>query len=482
MIDINAGVWLLPTRNRLDNVRRFLSAAREMGCSSSGWILVNEDELEANKAAYEALKPYAPGPKWQIIGVKADSYGAALRAVWPKVKDMQWVGLVSDDLVPCSSGWDVSLINSLQGWNMVSSGDGWQCQSADINKSRMHGATAFSGDLLREIGWLFPPKLKHIFHDDIMEAVGRETNCWQIRVDILVKHLHEALEGVRGPTMDPNSLLWQHDEAIYKEWVAAEKEATVARVKGLMTRYGVKTMKADYAGVSLMIATPSIDGRYEGNYVISLFQTMEMLKQQGVPSQWSEERYTADIALARSKLLAAFRRSSCSHLLMVDADMDWEPQAVARLFCAKADLVAVAGPKKRYPLSFAANYTDDFGSPLNLQYDAENGTMEVSEIGAAFVLLTRNCVERMCAAYPELEYFGLTGEKEHLLFAPQVWNKRIMSEDWSFMRRWRAIGGKVLMAPDISLGHTGHHTFRGSFKDAIESQHREREMQKGAAA
>lgn len=476
-IDPAAGVWLLPTRKRIAHVRRFLSAAREMGTSTGGWIIVNEDELETSRADYEALKPYAPSPKWQIVGVKADSYGAAIRAVWPKIKDMQWVGLVADDLVPCSSGWDMSLINSLQGWNMVSSNDGWQAQTADIHKSRMHGATVFSGDLLREIGWLFPPKLKHIFHDDMLEGVGRETNCWQIRVDVLVKHLHEALEGIRGPTMDPTSLLWQHDEGVYKEWVETDKAATVERVKALMARYGVRTMKPDYKDVRLMISTPSIDGKYEGNYVISLFQTMEMLKQQGVPSQWSEERYTADIALARSKLLAAFRRSNCTHLLMVDSDMDWEPQAVARLFCAKSDFVAVAGPKKRYPLSFAANYTDDMGNPLNLQYDAEKGTMEVSEIGCAFVLITRNCVERMCAAYPELEYIGLTGEKEHLLFAPQVWNKRIMSEDWSWCRRWRAIGGKVLMCPDISLGHTGHHTFRGSFRDAIEQQGRERAAQ-----
>lgn len=479
-MDINAGVWLLPTKGRIDNLKRFLSASREMGSATSGLILVNEDELEANRGLYEAVKPYAPSPKWQIIGVKADSYGAAIRAVWPRIKDMQWVGLVSDDLVPCSSGWDTGLVSSLQGWNMVSSNDGWQAQSADINRSRMHGATVFSGDLLREIGWLFPLGLKHIFHDDIFETIGRETNCWQIRPDILVKHLHEALEGVRGPTMDPTSLLWQHDQAVYKEWVEQEKDATVERVRSLMRRYGVRTMRPNLEGVRLMIATPSIDGKYEGNYVISLFQVMELMKQHGVPSQWSEERYTADVALARSKLLASFRRSNCTHMLMVDADMDFEPQSVMRLFCANTDFVAVAGPKKRYPLSFAANFTDDYGNPLNLQYDADSGTMEVSEIGAAFVLLSRNCVEKMCAAYPELEYIGLTGEVEHLLFAPQVWNKRVMSEDWSFCRRWKAIGGKVLMCPDIALGHTGHHTFRGSFKDAIEAQSAERQKLEAA--
>ena len=59
---------------------------------------------EADKAAYEALKltPLAQSGDYRCKG-RLLWCGAA--AVWPKVKDMQWVGLVSDDLVPCRSRW-----------------------------------------------------------------------------------------------------------------------------------------------------------------------------------------------------------------------------------------------------------------------------------------------------------------------------------------------------------------------------------------
>ena len=469
----SAGVWLLPTNNPV-KLRRFLTYAREMGVSTRGWVVINESDRQD----YESIKAFLP-VGWEYRRVKAQCYGDAVRACWEWTKDMPWVGLVADDLVPCSSGWDVKLIAELQGWNMVSSNDGWQAQNEDITRSRIHGALVISGDLMRTIGWLFPPNLKHIFHDDFLENIGRAGPCWQIKVEVLVKHLHEALEGKRGPTMDPNSDLWKHDEAIFKSWMEKPVEepdgfaSVVSRVKALMERSGVKTFMPDFTGLSLMIATPSIDGTYQGDYVIGLYRTMEALRQYKCNSRWSEERYTADIALARSKILASFLRSDCSHLLMVDADMGWEPKDVMRMLAAKKDFVAVAGPKKRYPLTFAANWTDDKGNPKALEYDPNSGTIEVSEIGCAFVLITRSCAERVYKGYPELTYIGMTGEQERLVFAPMVWHKRIMSEDWAFCKRWRGVGGTVHMIPDIALKHIGTHCFQGSFRQAIEEQQRE---------
>jgi hypothetical protein len=397
-------------------------------------------------------------PGWEFKLVPAKCYGDALRAIWPQVKDMGWVGLVSDDLVPASGSWDVKLIGQLQGWNFVSSNDGWQAPG------RMHGATCWSGDLLRAVGWLFPPELRHIFHDDVWETLGRETGTWSTRMDIMVKHLHEALGGVIGPTMDRNSALWKHDEAVYKTWLENDKDAVAARIKQVQANYKVRVMTPDFKeGTSVMVGTPSIDGKYESAYVIGLYQTMQLFAQHKIGCQWAEEKYTADIALGRSKLFAAFLRSTATHFLMVDSDMGWEPDAILRLFYAKKDFVAIAGPKKRYPLQFAASYTDKRGQPIPLQWEDDSGTMEVGEVGMAFCLITRACAERIANAYPELVYGGVTGEKEFAVFMPLVKDGRFYSEDFAFCVRWRAIGGHVHIVPDIRLKHVGSHTFEGSF-------------------
>lgn len=468
------GVWLLPTRGRVANLRRFLSAAREMGTVTQGWCLVDEDDYQTNELAYAQAMALAP-PGWTIrTGPNPDRrYGGALRAVWPAVKDMDWIGLVCDDLVPATGNWDVGLIKHLQGWNVVSSNDGWQAVTGDINRDRMHGAIAWSGPLARAVGWIFPDGLNHIFHDDAWEAMGRETACWQVHTEVMVKHLHEAKDGVIGPTMDPQSALWKHDEAWFKNWIATDKPACVERIKKHLESFGVRQMKPDLSGVSIMIGTPCIDARYESTFMISLFQTIRFLDSCGVASQFAEEKYTADIALARSNIFSAFVRSNCTHLLTIDADMSWGVDAIIRLFNAKKDFAAVAGPKKRYPITFAASYTSENGDPIQLQYDPESGAMEIGEIGSAFLLITRNCATKMVESYPELHYTGVTGESNYGVYTPMVISKKWYSEDFAFCKRWRGIGGHCYMIPEVVLGHTGAHTFSGSFAEMAQRQQAE---------
>ena len=455
------GVFLLPTRNRIKNLRRFLLSAREIGTIEQGWVLVNAPELAERRSEYELAM--TTGPKgWSLKAVDADSYGSALRAVWNDVKHMKWVGLVSDDLVVASPRWDTYLVEALQGWNFASTNDGWQ-NGENGMPLRMHGAIAWSGDLLRAVGWLFPPGFKHIFHDDVWESLGNETKCWAYQSQIMCRHLHESREGVIGPTMDRNSDLWKHDEACFKKWVAEDKPRCIEAIRALSVARGVTVMKPDFTGARVMIATPCIDGKYESSYMASVFQTLLMLQQNGVVAQLAEEKYTADISLGRAKLFGAFLRSSATHMLMIDADMAWQSEAILRLFGAKKDFVAIAGPKKRYPITFAANHTDKDGNPLPLQYDNASATMEVSEIGSAFCLITRRMAEKMRDSYPETEFLGATGEREYGVFMPLVKDRRYFSEDFAFCKRWRDIGGTVHMVPDVALSHTGSHTFTAAF-------------------
>ena len=468
-------MWLLPTRNRISSLRRFLTSAREMGTMSPGRILVDDDDFQEHRSAYETAMALAP-EQWKIEVLKNSEkcYGGALREIWRFVKDLPWIGLVSDDLVPSSGNWDTKLIGSLSGWNVVSSNDGWQATTGDTARDRLHGAIVWSGDLARAVGWIFPDRLKHIFHDDIWETIGRETGCWSIRTDIMCKHLHESLSGVRGPTMDPSSLLWKHDEAIFKGWMERDKDACVARVRELMDSRGVRVVRTDFSSVKLMIGTPCIDGKFEDAYVDGLLRTTQMMQRAGVTIVWAKEKYTADIALARNKIFGQFLRSDCTHLLTIDADIGWKDDAVVRLFNAKKDFVAIAGPKKRYPLQFAANWSDDKGNPKLLQYDNESGTMEVGEIGSAFALITRTCALKMAAAYSELEFIGPSGELDIGVFNPMIENRRYYSEDFAFCKRWRAISGHVHFVPDVALSHTGSHEFCGAFADSAKQAEAEK--------
>ena len=73
-------------------------------------------------------------------------------------------------------------------------------------------------------------------------------------------------------------------------------------------------------------------------------------------------------------------------------------------------------------------------------------------------------VERMVRSYPNLEFYtkDTKAEKAYALFDPYRIGRIKFGEDYSFCRRWRDIGGKVWLDPEIKLGHIGFKTFVGT--------------------
>ncbi|MBU6232205.1 hypothetical protein KGP36_06180 [Patescibacteria group bacterium] len=452
-------MFLLPTRRRIDHLRHFFNAYRDTDATAPGLVIVRKGEYEELKTEYDSLKlPQG----WSIRLTEAESMGGKIRETQNEWWTKEWVGLLCDDLSPETMGWDRALIARINGWNVVSCNDGWQAPK------RMNGAVLWSGDLFRAVGYIYPDGLEHMFIDDIWEGLGKEGSCWYCDMGVTVRHRHAFLTGQKDDTFDKVASFWDGDAARYQTWVNAEKNTALARIDALQRSKEVIILKPDLNGVKLMIATPTIDGSYHDEYVTSLLNTIKTLSDLNVQVEWAKEKHNADIALGRQKILAAFMKSNCTHLLMIDSDMGWEPTAVLRLFSTKLDLVGVAGPKKKYPLEFAANRRDDNNDPLPLDFNRETCTCEVDHLGMAFTLMTRACAQKMCEGYKHLIYKAIVGEGwEYGVYMPMLWKGRYLSEDYAFCQRWRDIGGVVHLCPDVALTHTGGHTFKGALSDTF---------------
>jgi len=104
--------------------------------------------------------------------------------------------------------------------------------------------------------------------------------------------------------------------------------------------------------------------------------------------------------------------------------------------------------------------------------------MEAEKIGGAFVMITRSCVERMANAYPELAFhMEENSPPEFALYDPliaEIDGKRWrFGEDYSFCWRWRKIGGKIYVLPNVKLQHTGAHCFEGALIDVLNQPQQE---------
>lgn len=466
-MDANApGLWLMPSKGRATtNLPRFCAAAIATGISTPGVILVEEGDYAENHEAYDALDlPIG----WRVQPVPATCTAEATEIGWHFMDpDDQWVGWLQDDLVPETQGWDVKVLAMLNGYNVVSTNDG------ALAPKRMNGATAWSADLVRAAGYLYPPGLKHLYLDDVWEALGKSTGCWHVAMDIMVRHKNVEWIESRDTTSEKIKTYWDNDRRVFAEWQRTDAIPAAERIMAMMEGHGVKVVKHDYRGVRLMIASPCGSGRYERVFTRALFDTMLFLKQFGADVHWADLPGCSDIALARNKLFAAFLASNDTHMLWIDDDMAWNPTDVGQLINFNKDIVAVAGPRKVSPPSFAVNVSDAHGRPRPIVADPASGLFEVSNVGFAFVLITREWATRMAQHYKDLEYTGPNGQTEVGIFLPMIYNKRWLSEDYAACHRWTALGGKVYVAPHIALGHVGSHQWEGCWSDQLWSKMQE---------
>lgn len=223
------------------------------------------------------------------------------------------------------------------------------------------------------------------------------------------------------------------------------------------------------AGLSIQTACPCADGKYVRGFTTSFHNTQCIFIELGANVDFAELPGCADLGLARSKIFGNFLRSNHTHLLWIDSDMVWQPYDPARLILAKKDFIGAAGPKKIYPVSFAANNCDENGTYLGIERDGD--FLKVTEVGFAFILLTKACVQKMADNYQDLKFPGDNNLDEYAVFDSFIIGegdkKRRLSEDFSFCWRWNRIGGEIFLMPDIRLGHVGTHTWEGALIDQL---------------
>lgn len=234
--------------------------------------------------------------------------------------------------------------------------------------------------------------------------------------------------------------------------------------------------KIDLSPYNLLIATPMAAGHPDDTFNVALDNTKQMIRQYGGTVKNVKTKWVADISLARSKLFGFFLRDKeATHMLMIDDDMSWQPEEVAWFLLLNRDFLAAVGPKKKYPIEFAFNAVGDDGKIVPLFHELETNVTELPFVGGAFVMITKSCAEKIAAAYPELEYEVDPGVTEFGVFDPIIIHdgnmRRRLSEDYAFCYRYRKIGGKINVKLDVTLQHTGSHTFTGNlYQHFLETQ------------
>lgn len=241
---------------------------------------------------------------------------------------------------------------------------------------------------------------------------------------------------------------------------------------------------------SLMVATPMYGGQCMGSYAKACIDLNTVCMKYGVNVQFMYLFNESLITRARNYLVDEFMRSSATHLMFIDSDIDFNPMDVLALLALDKQIVGAAYPKKsiaweRIYDAMRLGLVESNPQQLELfsgdyVFNVAPGTerismvepVEVLEIGTGFMMVRRDTFEQFAEAYPDLSYRpdhnrtkAFDGSREiHMYFQALIDpdSKRYLSEDYMFCQWARKIGIPIHLCPWMKLKHSGTYIFGGS--------------------
>ncbi len=219
---------------------------------------------------------------------------------------------------------------------------------------------------------------------------------------------------------------------------------------------------------NIFFATPCYGGLLTDQFFLSMFRLQQQFMEKKIRFRITTLRNESLITRARNILTAMYLHSDCTHLMFIDADIEFDPESVFRMMMMDKDIITGAYPKKTLPIDYAINFK--FKDIANKQVNVDHGAVEVLDASTGFFMIKRDVFEKMIIAYPDLHYKNDSSIDP--IFNPHCYaffdtyldkkDNRYLSEDYAFCRLWQNIGGKIWLDPKTKLNHVGSYTFEGN--------------------
>ena len=248
----------------------------------------------------------------------------------------------------------------------------------------------------------------------------------------------------------------------------------------------------------IFIATPCYGGQLTEAYFRSTIRLLTFCNQHQIPIAFGTIANESLVTRARNVLVAYFLQSNFTRLMFIDADIEFQVEDVIKLIAHNKDVAVGAYPKKgvnwqriresvkasdeAYPdqqiASFGSDYAINFKfiNRESKQIAIENGLIRLHDGATGFMMIKREVIDKMIEAYPDLKYNNDLNTPPELnphfyaffdtMIDPK--DKRYLSEDYTFSRRWQDIGGEIWLDPSISLNHYGSFNFQGNPQQIIQ--------------
>lgn len=197
----------------------------------------------------------------------------------------------------------------------------------------------------------------------------------------------------------------------------------------------------------------------------------------------------AEIARVRNLFASLMLHEEHDALIMLDSDMGVPPDTFTRLIRSGHEVCGLTYPKREIDLQrfynsarAGAEFEAARVGALNFiaagAFIHNNGTIDIKdsfiemrELPGGCLVIRRSALEKMWKAIPSIrqtegisDVEGQMGMTKIIRCFDNIQKGNVkVSEDLSFCRRWREIGGQIHALFDVPVAHYGHMKFEGAY-------------------
>jgi hypothetical protein len=201
----------------------------------------------------------------------------------------------------------------------------------------------------------------------------------------------------------------------------------------------------------------------------------------------------AEIARVRNLFASMALQEEFDAVIMIDADMGIPPEVFPRLLASGYDVCGMTYPKRKIDLERFHQLAAE-GHPFDIAHmgalefisagaivqvggevKIENGFVEMGELPGGCLLIRGAALKKLWREMPDIRQLKHVNDIEARMgvtkllrcFDNLTENGTKVSEDLSFCRRWKSLGGKIYGLIDAPIAHYGSMKFEGRFMDLL---------------
>ena len=221
---------------------------------------------------------------------------------------------------------------------------------------------------------------------------------------------------------------------------------------------------------SVFISMPCYDS-VKVNSMLSIIKLVQQLSKNGI--QCGINTYKSPlIHQARNYLSSVFLTTEYTHMLFVDSDVEFEPEAVLRMLVAKKDIICTPYRIKAEAITKQL-YTVEFKDPKAITI-LPGGLVEIEAGPTGLMLIDRGVFERIIKNHPELKLNnkaiyapGKSHDFYYNFFDFGFKDGYSIGEDISFCRLAKANDFRLFANIESHTVHHGSYAWKGRFGDSM---------------